>query len=314
MMMKRICYIFMFSFLAASCMLAPGSLRAQELQAHVTVASGKIRGVDPSVFKQLQKAVENFLNTTRWTDKSYAPNERIRCNFLLDLQSSPADNVFSGSLTVQSTRPVYDASYHTTLLNFKDKDFTFKYQPFEQLIFNASRISGNDALESNLTAMLAYYAYVIIGLDEDSFADNGGMPTFKQAQHVVNNAPSNSNNISGWKAFEGTRNRYWLVENLLNTRYKSFNDVLYKYHRQGLDLMYDNMNKGRDAILDCLNLLNSIYAENPSTMILPLFFDAKSNELAGIFSKAPGQQKVQALNILQKLDPQHGPDYRENLK
>lgn len=293
---------------------APAALSAQELQAHVTVASGKIRGVDPTVFKQLQKSAEDFLNTTKWTDRSYAPSERIVCNFLLDLQSSPSENVYSGSLTVQSMRPVYNSSYTSTILNFKDKDFTFRYRPFEQLVFNESRISGNDALEANLTAVLAYYAYVAIGLDQDTFADAGGIPLFKNAQNVVSNAPSNSSGISGWKAFEGTRNRYWLVENLLNTRYKSFHKVLYKYHRQGLDLMYDNVGKGSEAILASLNLLNSIYADNPTTMILPLFFDAKSDELAGIFSRAPGQEKVQAMNILEKLDPQHGTKYREELK
>lgn len=292
----------------------PAQLSAQELQAHVTVASGKIRGVDPSVFKNLQKAVEDLLNTTKWTDKTYAPNERIVCNFLLDLQTSPSNNIYSGSLTVQSMRPVYNSSYNSTILNYRDKDFTFKFEPFEQLVFNASRISGNDALEANLTAILAYYAYIIIGYDQDTFLDAGGIPVFKQAQNVVNNAPSNSSNISGWKAFEGTRNRYWLAENLLNTRYKSFHDVLYKYHRQGLDLMYDNVNKGCESVLDCLNLLNSIYTDNPNTMILPVFFDAKADELAGIFSQAPGQIKMQALNILQKLDAQHGPKYREGLK
>lgn len=287
---------------------------AQELQAHVTIASGKIRGVDPSVFKNMQKAVETFLNTRQWTDKTYTPNERIDCNFMLDLQSSSGQNIYSGTLTVQSVRPVYNASYTTPLLNFRDKDFSFKYDPFEQLIFNESRISGNDALASNLTAILAYYAYVIIGLDQDTFIDDGGITLFKKAQNVVNNAPSNSSSISGWKAFEGTRNRYWLVENMLNTRYRNFHEVMYKYHRQGLDLMYGNMNKGRDAIMACLNMLNSLYADNPSTMILQLFFETKSDELAGIFSKAPGQQKMQALNILQKLDPQNGSKYREAIQ
>lgn len=300
-----------FLLLAAAILWKPASLSAQELEAHVTVASGKIRGVDATVFKNLQKAVENFLNTTRWTDQSYGPRERIVCNFLLDLQASPSDNVYTGSLTVQSMRPVYNASYSSTVFNYKDKDFSFKYEPFEQLVFNESRISGNDALEANLTATLAYYAYVVIGLDQDTFSKGGGITSFKRAQNIVSNSPSNSSNISGWKAFEGTRNRYWLVENLLNTRYKSFHDVLYKYHRQGLDLMYDNVNKGCEAVLDCLNQLNSIYADNPTTMILPVFFDAKSDELAGIFSGASGPLKMQALNMLQKLDPQHGAKYRE---
>lgn len=311
LLIKRYGYFFLLFGLAV--IFSP-RLSAQELQVHVTVASGKIRGVDPTTFTSLQKSVENFLNTTKWTDVAYAPNERIVCNLLIDLQSSPADNVYTGSITVQSMRPVYNSSYNSTVFNFKDKDISFKYQPFEQLVFNESRISGNDALESNLTAILAYYAYVIIGLDQDTFVPSGGIPMFKKAQNVVSNAPSNSSGISGWRAFEGTRNRYWLVENLLNTRYKSFHEVLYKYHRQGLDLMYNNTSKGCDAVMDCLNLLNSIYTDNPTTMILPVFFDAKADELGGIFSQAPGQLKVQALNVLQKLDPQHGPQYKEAMK
>lgn len=312
--MRRLCYIFTLFAATIVNSFLPGQTIAQELQAHVTIASGKIRGVDPSVFKNLQKAVETFLNTRQWTDKSYASNERIDCNFMFDLQASPSQNTYSGTLTVQSVRPVYNSSYTTTLLNFRDKDFSFKFDPFEQLVFNETRISGNDALVSNLTAILAYYAYVIIGLDQDSFVNGGGIPLFKKAQNIVNNAPSNSSVISGWKAFEGTRNRYWLVENMLNTRYKSFHEVLYKYHRQGLDLMYNNMDKGRDAVMDCLNLLNSLYVDNPSIVILQLFFEAKSDELAGIFSKAPGPQKMQALNILQKIDPQNGSKYREAIQ
>jgi hypothetical protein len=297
---------------AAGVLLSPGA-RAQELNARVTVLSSKIRGVDASVFKSLQKEVQDFLNTRQWTDKSYDPSERIDCNVLLDLQRRVSDDVFSGTLTVQSTRPVYNSSYSTTLLNFKDKDLAFKYDAFQPLEYSDTRVAGNDPLVANLTAILAFYAYVVIGLDQDSFSPSGGLASFKKAQNVVTNAPSNSSAISGWKAFEGTRNRYWMAENLLNTRYKSFHDILYEYHLKGLDQMYDHAREGRQSILECLNKLNALYADNPTTMILPMFFDAKSQELAGVFSKAPGEERTQALNLLQKLDPGHGAVYRENL-
>jgi hypothetical protein len=305
---------FLLALLFMGLLSLPRVNSAQELHAHVTVIADKIRGVDPSVFENLQKAIQDFLNTRQWSDRSYTPQERIDCNFLLDLQAQPGQDMYLGLLTVQSMRPVYNSTYNSNLLNFKDKDVAFKYSPFQQLVYNDTRISGNDPMESNLTAILAYYAYIIIGLDQDSFAPDGGDALFKKAQNVVNNAPANSRYISGWKAFEGTRNRYWLTENLLNNRYKNFHEVLYRYHRQGLDLMYDHIDKGRETIVSCLNLLNAMYADNPNTMILQLFFEAKSDELEGIFSKAPTQQKVEALNLLQKLDPQHGVKYREDLK
>jgi hypothetical protein len=300
--------------LAAGLAWIPCRTGAQELHARVTVMADRIRGVDPSVFRQLQKSVEDFLNTRQWSDKSYAPGERIDCNFLLDLQNKVGDDVFVGMLTVQSTRPVYNASYQSTLLNFKDKDVAFRYDAFQPLEFSDTRVSGNDPLASNLTAILAYYAYIIVGLDQDSFAPDGGNALFKKAQNVVNNAPTNSQSVSGWKAFEGPRNRYWLVENLLNARYNKFHQVLYQYHRDGLDEMYDHMNDGREAVVSCLNELNALYADNPTTVILQSFFEAKSDELAGIFSQAPSQQKMAALNLLQKLDPEHGTKYREDLK
>lgn len=295
-------------------LLGPAVSRGQELNAHVTVLSNKIRGVDPSVFRGLEKAVQDFLNNRQWTGQAYAPSERIECNVLLDLQTRVNDDIYVGALTVQSSRPVYDASYTTNLLNFKDKDLSFKYDPFQPLDYSDTRVSGNDAMVSNLTATLAFYAYIMIGLDQDSFAPNGGLGTFKKAQNVMTNAPSNSANISGWKAFESTRNRYWLIENLLNTRYKSIHDVLYEYHLKGLDVMYQDPVAGRKAIMDGLHKLNALYTDNPTIMILQVFFDAKSTELAGIFSKAPGPEKLEALNLLQKLDPGHSTVYRENLK
>lgn len=286
---------------------------AQELNARVIVTAQKIRGVDQSVFTKMQKAIEQFLNSRQWTDKHYAAGERIDCRFLLDLQQNIDNDVYAGSITVQSIRPVYNSSYTTTLLNYKDQDVAFRYQPFQPLVFNYNRISGNDPLVSNLTAILAYYAYTIIGLDNDSFVMNGGHAAFQKAQYIVSNAPQGKY-ISGWKAFDGTRNRYWLAENLLNVRYKRFHQVMYQYHRQGLDRMYDHINEGRKAIADCLNLLNAMNADNPNSMILQLFFVSKSDELAGIFSEAPVQEKLQAVNLLQKLDPVNGAKYKEDLK
>lgn len=309
MMLKRLLFCLV---LGAAWPALPG--KAQELQANVTVVADRIRGVDPSVFRDLQRQVQELLNTRSWSGKHYAPDARIACNFLINLQNSADNDVFSGTLTVQAVRPVYNSSYVSPLLNYQDRDLSFRFKQYQPLVFNETRVSGNDALESNLTAVLAYYAYIIIGLDQDSFADHGGDAMFRKAQNIVNNAPENSKSISGWKAFDGTRNRYWLTENLLNPRYDHYHQVLYQYHRQGLDAMYGDMAAGRKAVVQCLNTLNAIHAENPSNMILPLFFVAKAEELTGIFSQAPTAEKTGAIALLQKMDPAHGNRYQEDMK
>lgn len=288
-------------------------VNAQELNAEVIVTHKKIKGVDASVFDKMQKAIQQLLNTRRWTSKSYARGERIDCRFLIDLQKEISDQVYKAFITVQSARPVYNSTYSSTLLNFKDQDVLFRFEPFQPLVFNENRISGQDQQASNLTAILAYYAYLIIGLDQDSFSPNGGHDAYEMAQKVVNNAP-NGRNISGWKAFDGTFNRYWIIENLLNVRYKRFHEVLYDYHRKGLDEMYEHPDKGRQAILESLNKLNSLNANNPNLVILKVFFTAKADELAGIFSEGPPKERMTALNLLQKMDPSNGSRYKKSIK
>ena len=289
------------------------SLRAQELNAQVEVTHKKIRGEDASTFDKMEKAIAQFLNTRRWTDLNYGPNERIECRFLVDLQKEVGDQVYQAYITVQSSRPVYNASYKSVLLNYKDPDAVFRFEPFQPLVFNENRISGNDPQTSNLTAILAYYAYLIIGLDQDSFSPNGGHEAFEKAQHVVNNAPR-GRNISGWTAFDGTVNRYWMVENLLNVRYKQIHDVLYSYHRKGLDVMYDHLDEGRKAVVESLQQLNALHANNPGVMILKVFFATKADELAGIFSEGPPQERMTAVNLLQKMDPSNSSLYKKSVK
>ncbi len=286
---------------------------AQELDAEVVVTHKKIKGVDADVFNKMQKAIQQLLNTQRWTSKNYGRTERIECRFLIDLQKEINDQVYKAYITVQSSRPVYNSTYQSTLLNFKDQDVVFRFEPFQPLVFNENRISGPDQQVSNLTAILAYYAYLIIGLDQDSFSPNGGHKAFEEAQNVINNAPT-GRNISGWKAFDGTFNRYWIIENLLNVRYKRFHEVWYDYHLKGLDEMYEHPDQGRRAIVECLNKLNSLYANNPNLIILKVFFTAKADELAGIFSEGPTQERMSALNLLLKMDPSNSSQYKKSIK
>ena len=291
-----------------------GGIKAQELNAKVTVIAGRVgNSVNRNVFSTLQTAISNFINNRKWSTDAFAPNEKIDCNFLINLEQGSEPNVYTASLTIQAARPVFNTSYVSPLINFKDDNVIFKYVEFQQLEFNENRISGNDALVSNLTAVLAYYANTILAFDYMSFSQGGGAPFLQKAQNIVNNAPE-GRGISGWKAFDGVRNRYWLTENLLNPRYAVMQDVYYKYYRQGLDKMFEDESAARLAMLVVLTSLEKFNADNPNTMINQFFFQGKSNELVKIFLKALPQDKVKAQELLSKLDISNSGKYKDELK
>jgi hypothetical protein len=289
-------------------------LHAQELQARVTVATTRVsNNVNRSAFQTLQASLNNFLNNRKWTSETYGANEKIQCNILLNLESTDELNVYSSSITIQSARPVFNTSYLSPIINYKDDNFTFKYLEFQQLDFNENRVSGNDPLISNLTAVFAYYAYMIIGFDALSFAPHGGDPYFQKAQNIVNNAPD-GRSIAGWKAFDGIRNRYWLVTNILDARYGVMQDIFYSYYRNSLDNFYQDDKKARSEMLSVLNQLDAFNAENPNTMINQFFLQGKSNELIKLFSKAAPADKARAVDILSRLDLTNASKYKEQLK
>ncbi len=287
---------------------------AQELKANVTVVSNQVgNNVNQNVFRTLQTALVTFINTRKWTSDNFAPNERIECNFLLNLQSTADLNVYNASLTIQAARPVFNTSYLSPIINFKDDNIIFKYVEFQQLEFNENRVSGTDALVSNLTAIIAYYADMILAFDYASFSPRGGDPYFAKAQNIVNNAPD-GRGISGWKAFDGIRNRYWLVENMTNSRYTIMHDVYYNYYRLGMDKLYEDENAARAEVMNVLNLMNNFINDNPNKMISQFFFQGKATEMIKIFSKAPQQDKARASEMLQRLDITNANKYKDELK
>lgn len=291
-----------------------GAANAQELKATITVVSNQVgNSVNPGVFRTLQTALNNFMNNRKWTGDNFLPNEKIECNFLLNLEATADANVYSANLTIQAARPIFNTSYKSPIINFRDENVTFKYVEFQQLEFNENRVTGSDALVSNLTATLAYYVNMILAFDYDSFSLHGGDPYFQKAQNIVNNAPD-GRGISGWKAFDGVRNRYWLVENMLNSRYTVMHDVYYNYYRLGMDKLYEDENQARAEVLNVLNLLNSFNIDNPNKMINQFFFQGKSTELIKIFSKAPQQDKIRASELLQKMDVTNANKYKDELK
>lgn len=287
---------------------------AQELQAKVTVVATRVNTtVDKKVFQTLQTQLTNFLNTRKWGSDVFQAQEKIECNFLLNIEKIIEPNVYEASITVQAARPVFNSSYQTPLINYQDADVSFRYVEYQPMEFNENRIQGSDALASNLTATFAYYAYLILGLDYNSFGLKGGDVFFQKAQNIVNNAPENRS-ISGWKAFDGLRNRYWLIENLLNSRYNIVHDVIYSYYRQGLDKMYENEITARTSLIEALSQLQSLNQQNPNTMIVQFFMQGKSQELIKIFKKAPPQDKVRIIDILQKLDVSNAGNYKQEIK
>lgn len=287
---------------------------AQELNARVTVVSSRVgNNIPKNTFVTLQTALNNFLNTRKWSNETYGASEKVDCNFLLNLEQSDELNVYKAKLTVQAARPVFNSAYISPIINFQDENIVFKYSEFQQLEYNESRVTGSDPLISNLTAVFAYYAHLVLGFDNSSFAMRGGETQFQKAQNIINNAPD-GRGIAGWKAFDGIRNRYWLVENMLNNRYTIIHDIYYNYYRLVLDKLYEDDMGARAEMLNVLNLLSNFNNDNPNTMINQFFFQGKSTELIKIFSKATPPEKARVLEILPRIDITNASKYKEELK
>lgn len=284
---------------------------AQELQARITVSANQISSnVDKKIFQTLQTALFNFLNNRKWTGDTYLTQERIKCNFLLNIEQDLGQNVYKASLTVQAARPVYNSVYESPIINWQDNDLTFRYVEFQPVEFNENRVQGSDPMAANLTAVFAYYINVILGMDADSFAPNAGEAFYRKAQNIVNNAPE-GREIVGWKTFDGIRNRFRLIDNFTDNRFNAVHEALYAYYRQGLDLFYEDEEAARNGIIEGLNALNRVNEEIPNSMVMQFFFGGKSNELVRIFSKASPNLKAQARELLNRLDIANTTVYKE---
>ncbi len=301
----HIAIIFLFLF---------GTANAQEFSAGVTVVASRVNNtVNRNTFNTLQTALNNFLNNRKWTSDVFDPSEKIVCNFLLNVESTDQPNVYNAFLNIQAARPIFNTSYQSPIINFKDDNVAFKYIEFQQLEYNENRIAGNDPLISNLTAVFAYYINIILALDYNSFSLHGGDAYFLRAQNIVNNAPQGSA-IVGWKAFDGLRNRYWLMENALNPRYKMIHDIYYNYYRLALDQMYQDESKARTEMLNVINLIDRFNIESPNTMINAFFLQGKATEIIKIFSKASPSEKARVKEVMAKYDIANASRYNDELK
>lgn len=275
------------------------SLRAQEINCTVTINSDQIEGSNKQVYETMKSAIEEYMNQNRWTNMTFAEHEKIECSMMI-IVKSVADNMYTCEMTLQSRRPVYGTTYTTPLLNFVDKNFNFTYQEYDRIEYQQNTFT------TNLTAMLAYYCYLIIGHDLDSYQRLGGTPAFTACEEIVNACQSASmeqTEQKGWLAFDSNRNRYALINNLLDEAFKKYRNYYYEYHRLGLDEMSGNVTNGRARIAEGMPVLKEAYRARPATYVINTFLDAKADELVDIFKKGTAKEKKDVYELLIDIDP-----------
>jgi len=277
---------------------------AQELRCNLSVNYSKIQGTNQSIFTTLQKDLYDFINNTAWTNNFFATDERIECNIFINITEQLSASEFRATVQVQSSRPVYNSTFITPMFNYMDNDVTFSYIEYDQIRFNEQSYSGP------LPSLIAFYCYIILGLDYDSFSLLGGTDYLKQAEHVVLNAQNAP--VKGWRPYDGSRtNRYWMIENMLNYKYGPMRNAYYKYHRLGLDLMSTSVSDGRAGVMEALLDIQKVYRDRPDTHMfsLKLFFDAKADEIVNIFLEAPETERLRAYQVLVEVDKMNEKKY-----
>ncbi|MBL6873755.1 MAG: DUF4835 family protein [Flavobacteriales bacterium] len=289
-MINKIVLIFFVFFYSSS------ELLSQEVLCNVRVIPDKeIQISDRQKLQTLQKSVREFVNNRKWTNEVFTEDERIEFNISFNILSKVSTDRYAGTLQVQYSRPIFNSSYYSPILNYLDDEIEFDYIETQPLDYN------ENTHESNLSAILSYYTYIIIGLDYSTFSSNAGNVYLQKAKKIVENAQSAPE--GGWKAFESNKNRYWLAEELLDAKYSSFHDVLYNYHRQGLDIMNEDNEKGRGYVTESIESMRKIKQLNPTAFILQLFFNSKADEISNIYSNAYQEEKNRVYKLLSELDP-----------
>ncbi|MEP2277872.1 DUF4835 family protein [Maribacter sp.] len=286
--MRKAVFLLLFTFISLV-------VSAQELVCAVTVNSDQLTQGDQQVFKTLERSLNDFVNKTKWTNRVYKENERVNAQMFITITSFES-NSFSGNIQIQSSRPVYNTSYSTPVFNYKDNAFNFQYIEFQPMIFNENQF------ESNLVSVMAYYVYVILGLDADTFSLEGGTEFYRKAQNIVTQAQGS--NSAGWsQSADSNRSRFELIDNLLSNTYREYRIAMYNYHRKGLDILPDNNSTGKQVIAGTMNLFQTMINRRPNAFLISTFFDAKSEEIKNIFSDGPKVDIVKLKETLNKIAP-----------
>ncbi len=292
--MRNLIFIFFIAFTTAGF--------SQELNCNLVVNAQQTGNENVQIFKTLERQLTEFINNTQWTNSIYKPQERIECSMVINISDYNSD-VFQATIQVQSSRPVFNSTYSTPVYNFNDRNFTFKYLEFENLVYNPTQF------ESNLVSVLAYHVFMILGLDADTFELNGGDAFFKQVQTITNF--SQQGNYKGWKLEDGQQSRFVLIDNILSPTFKEFRTVMYNYHRNGLDIMADNDKKGKEVIAKVFEDLKAMNNQRPNSFLMRVFFDAKANEILDIFSGGPKMNVTEIKDVLNRIAPTHASKWRE---
>jgi len=299
--MRKLLLLFILTYISVSVI-------GQELDCVVSVSAPRLEGTDKRIFETLQTAIYEFMNNRKWSNFNFRIEERIECTILLTINERASGDDFKGTLNLVLRRPVYNSTYNTILLNHVDRDFTFKYAEFQTLDYS------DGVYASNLTSTLAFYTYMFMGFYFDSFSLYGGTGFFEKAQEVVNTAQSAQE--AGWKAYEGDKNKFWIVENLLNPSNSGLREFSYKYHRLGLDQMYERVDIGRTSVTESLEFLRKISDAKPGLFLLQLTLDAKKDEFVNIYSdqRVPPMEKNNVVNLLKEIDPANSSKYQAILE
>lgn len=276
--------------------------QAQELNAQFVVNADLVNQTNQQIFETLERSLNEFLNSQSWTDQDFLPQEKITCSFVLNLNSYSASS-FEGTLQIQSQRTVFDSNYDSPLLNFLDKDISFSYQEYQPLFYNPA------AYESNLVALIGFYAYIILGMHADTLRLKGGDPYFEQAQRIVN--LSQQSGALGWRQNDGNRNRFWLIDTLRSNTFREYRETLFAYHRKGMDIMTQDPENGKKGIINALIPLENLYDRRPNAMLLQVFFDAKANEIVNLLTDGPEVDLDPIINMLQKIAPFYQPQWKQ---
>lgn len=283
--------------------LIGASSRAQELNCSVSVLTPRIQISDKRIFTTLQTSIMDFMNNTKWTNDKFKADEKIECSIQIEITDRVSTDEFKATIQVSSRRPVFNSSYNSPVLNYKDNDFNFRYVEYQTLEFNES---GNNP---NLISVLSYYAYTILGFDYDTYAPLGGTPYFTKAQTIVANCTNAAE--PGWKAFEGARNRYWLSENIMNPIYRPIRNFYYDFHRKGLDTMIKNKDEATRVITEAMEKMKRVNIDKPGSLFMKTLFDAKSDELVNLYTGAAADVKSAAITSLSELDPSNSGKYQK---
>lgn len=271
---------------------------AQELNCKVIINTPKLQTADPKVFQTLQTAIKEFMNNTAWTDANYENYEKLDINLTLNIREEVNANTFKGDLAIQMVRPVYNSDYKTPLFSYVDKDFAFNYEQFQPIQYSKG------VFNDNLSSMLAFYAYFLLGADSDSFSPLGGESYFLLAQDISNNIPQSvASSFPGWRSLDGNRTRYFLLENSLNPGMKAIRQGIYEYHRKGLDLMSSNPETGREGMLKCLEFCDATNRSYPNSTAIQLFCSTKADEIVNVFKAGDANQRAKVIQYMSKMDP-----------